>query len=160
MRAKQITIEVSTKERSSVRFSKKNIVAATLATVAATLLVITQTAGTIGGQQSYKLQGAWIQTVPGTPVLATMVFSPDPSGLRASISGKLAVRISAAQAFPDNESGGEFVGEAVMTGPDTAAITVIGYGTLLRMLVLKASHDFLDSSACSSQCLKVISFPV
>ncbi len=89
--------------------SKKSILAATLATAAAALLVITQTAGTTVSRSFSKLQDAWIQTIPGTPVLATMVFSPDPSGLRASISGKLAVRISAAQAFPDMESSGDFV---------------------------------------------------
>ncbi len=123
-------------------FSKKKLVAATLVALTAALLVITQTAGTTGAQPRYKLQGTWIQTIPGTPVLATFVFSPDPSGLRASVYGKLAVRISAAQAFPDMESSGEFAGEGVMTGPDTARITIIGYGT--KRVVPTATAPFDD----------------
>ncbi len=110
--------------------SKKTVVPAVVGVLAAALLVITQTAGTVvPTQQACKLQGAWIQTIPGTPVLASIVFSPEPSGLRASMSGKLAVRITVAQAFPDMESSGDFAGEAVMTGPATATMTIIGYGT-------------------------------
>lgn len=123
--------------------SKKTVIPAVVGCLGAALLVITQTAGTVvTPQQSCKLQGAWIQTSPGIPLLATMVFSPDPSGLRASISGNLSVRITVAQAFPDMESSGEFVGEAIMTGPDTARTTIIGYGT--KRAVPTAASPFDD----------------
>ncbi len=121
--------------------SKKNILGATLATAAAALLVITQTAGTTASPQSTKLEGAWIYTVPGTPVLATMHMSPDASGLRAAISGQLVVPIPATQAFPDNEFVSDFVGEAVMTGPYTAEMTIIGYGSKEVVPTLQSPFD-------------------
>lgn len=110
--------------------NKKNLLVATVATIGAALLVITQTAGTAGNPQSNKLEGAWISTMPGTPVLASFVLAPtDASGRRAAMSGKLTIGISVAQAFPDAESTGEFTGEAVVTGPDTTKYTIIGYST-------------------------------
>jgi len=121
--------------------TKKSILAATFAVVGAALLVITQTAGTTADKQENKLEGAWIYTIPGTPVLATMHMSPDASGRRAAISGQLVVPIPATQAFPDQEFTSDFVGEAVMTGPDTSELTIIGYGTKKVVPTLQSPFD-------------------
>lgn len=110
--------------------NKKNLLLTTFALFGVALLIITQTAGTSGNQQVNKLEGAWASTMPGSPVLASFVLAPaDPSGRRAAMSGKVAVGISVAAYFPDVEPSSLFVGEAVVTGPDTTSYTIIGYMT-------------------------------
>ncbi len=118
----------------------KKLLVATLATSGAVLFIMTQTAGTGGNSQSNKLEGAWTSSMPGTPVLGSFVLAPsDPSGRTAVMSGKVVVGISVAQAFPDAEPTGEFVGEAVVTGPDTTKYTIVGY--LTKKLAPPAPFD-------------------
>ena len=110
--------------------SKKNIVLTFVTAFGAALLVLTQTAGS--KHAASKLEGAWICKVPGTPMQWTVVYAPDPSGHRASMTGMIQVRIPADLWFPDLPPGVDggaygFVGEAVMTGPDTANTTMVGY---------------------------------
>ncbi|MBI2929484.1 MAG: hypothetical protein HYY24_27790 [Verrucomicrobia bacterium] len=112
--------------------NKKNLVVATLATMAAVALVVTQTAESKQNQAN-KLEGAWVAKVPGMPVQWSYVLSPsDPSGRRAAISGSLHVRIPADILYPDlvpaTDYSSDLVGEAMMTGPDTANFTSVGYG--------------------------------
>lgn len=121
--------------------NKKKLLVATVAATAAAFLVITQTAGTTGNQQSNKLEGAWTTTMPGTPIVGSFVLAPtDASGRRAAMSGKVTVGFPVSQAFPGAEPSGEFMGEAVVTGPDTTSYTVIGYVT--KKVVPTATSPF------------------
>jgi hypothetical protein len=127
--------------------NKKNLVVATLATLAAGLLVVTQTAGSKPNQQANKLEGAWIAKVPGMPIQWSYVMSPaDPSGKRAALSSTLHVRIPGEVWFPDLVPPVDyftpFAGEAVMTGPDTARFTGVGYG--IKKVVPSESYPFWE----------------
>ncbi len=112
-------------------FSKKNLVLTSVTALGAALLVLTQTASSNSTQIANKLEGAWISKVPGTAVQFTTVFTPDASGARASIIGALQVRIPVDLMFPGLppavDGSYDFVGEVVMTGPDTANATLLGY---------------------------------
>ncbi len=112
-------------------FSKKNLVLTSVTALGAALLVLTQTASSKITQTANKLEGAWVSKVPGTPMQWTTVFTPDTSGRRASITGALQVRIPLDLLFPGLppavDGSYDFVGEAVMTGPDTANATLLGY---------------------------------
>ncbi len=71
--------------------------------------------------------------MPETPLLFNGVFVPtDASGRRAAVYGSLLVRIPA-ELVPGSgvapvDQGSDYVGEAVMTGPDTAKLTMMGHG--------------------------------
>jgi hypothetical protein len=113
--------------------SKKKLIAVTFATAATALLVITQAAWTGPNSEANKLEGAWIAKAVTGPVQASYVITPsDPSGQRATLSGLIQVRIPIEVLLPgvfgESEISGDFVGEAVMTGPSTASYTVVGYG--------------------------------
>lgn len=109
--------------------SKRNIALTSLTLFGAAVLVLTQTAGS--NQRANKLGGAWIQSVPETPLLFNGVFVPtDASGRRAALYGSLLVRIPAELYSADlapTDHGSDYVGEAVMTGPDTAKFTMMGH---------------------------------
>lgn len=110
--------------------SKKNIVVV-LATVAAALLITTQGAWTKSNGGAKKLEGAWIAKSTTSPVQGSYVLTPsDPSGQHATLSGMIQVGIPIGVLLPefaDAELYGDFVGEAVMTGPDTANYSMVGY---------------------------------
>jgi hypothetical protein len=129
--------------------SKKNIVLTSFAALGAALLVLTQTAGSNPGPQSNKLAGAFVMSAPGTPLLFNGVFAPsDPSGHSAAIYGSLLVRIPAELWDPDVapvEHGGDYVGEAVMTGPDTAKFTVVGHG--IQKVTPSLEYPFFEKVA-------------
>jgi hypothetical protein len=83
--------------------------------------------------RSFKLEGAWVARVPSIPpLLWTYIMSPDPSGLRATLSGSIVVKVPARQwfapLFDDQEYASPMVGEMVMTGHNTAKFTSIWYG--------------------------------
>ena len=111
--------------------SRKNIVITSFATLGAALLVLTQTAGSSPSQPANKLEGSWIIAVPGTPLVWNGVFAPsDPSGRKAAVYGSLLVRIPADLMDPDvhyTDSSSDYVGEVVMTGPDTAKLIIVGH---------------------------------
>jgi hypothetical protein len=126
--------------------SKRNRVVATLATLAAGLLVVTQTAWINQSPGPNKLEGAWVARVPGTPLQWSYVMSPsDPSGHRAAISGSLQVAIPvsvmAPDLVPDFDYNSPISGEAVMTGRNTAKFTTIGYS--IKKVVPSAQYPFL-----------------
>jgi len=110
---------------------RRNLLIGTLTTLGAATLVLTQTAGTQRHQQSFKLEGAWIAKVPGTPLQWTYVLTPDSSGRRASLFGTLEIGVDVQGAvpglLPDNDSNTSFAGEVVMTGPDTAVFTAVAH---------------------------------
>ncbi len=113
--------------------NKKNMMAVAVATASAALLIVTQSAWSDPNGQANKLEGAWIAKSTNTPLQGSYVLTPsDPSGQRATISGLIQVRIPVPVLFPglfgDSKISGDFVGEAVMTGPDTGNYTIIGYG--------------------------------
>jgi hypothetical protein len=113
--------------------NKKNILVVTLASAAVALLIITQGAGAGPNAQANKLEGAWIAKAAVGPVQGSYVLTPsDPSGQRATLSGMIQVGIPVQVIFPDlfpeTEISGDFVGEAVMTGPNTGNYTIVGYG--------------------------------
>ena len=110
----------------------------------AALLVLTQTAGSKNNQQANKLEGAWVSKVPGTAMQWTTVYTPDASGRRATITGALQVRIPFEVMFPTLpppvDGSYDFVGEAVMTGPDTAKATMVGYA--VKKVTPSAQYPF------------------
>jgi hypothetical protein len=112
--------------------SNKSIVLTSVTALGAALLVLTQTAGSREDQQSYKLDGSWIITVPGTPLVWNGVFAPsDPSGRKAAVYGSVLVRIPADLVDPKvpyTDSSSDYVGEVVMTGHDTAKLILVGHG--------------------------------
>jgi hypothetical protein len=114
-------------------FRKKDVVVITLTTAAAALLVGTQGARTGPNGQANKLEGAWISKVENSPVQASILMTPsDPSGHTATMAGVIQVQIPGQVLFPSQfgsvEESGDFVGEMVMTGPNTANYTIVGYG--------------------------------
>jgi hypothetical protein len=120
--------------------SKKSIVLLTLATTTAGLLILTQTAASNATPQPIKLEGAWVSRVPQFGNQWTTMFAPtDPSGRSAVIWGALQVSIPS-QSFctgvPPSDSNSDFTGEAVMTGPDTAAFTMVGYSLNQGQIVM------------------------
>ncbi len=82
--------------------------------------------------QSNKLEGSWIGKVPGTPVMWSYTLSPDPSGRSAAMSGSIPVPLGPSLIvpglFPDLEYYSPMVGQATMTGLDTAEFTAVYYG--------------------------------
>ncbi len=119
--------------------SKKSLIVASLSVIGAGLFVFT-TAGS-KEQPGNKLEGAWICKAPLPAPFPTaqwtVTFAPtDPAGRAAVVSGSLQVAFSAVlcpatgQGTPpafDGTISRDFIGEAVMTGPQTARITLIGY---------------------------------
>ncbi len=127
--------------------SKKNIVLTSVTALGAALLVLTQTAGSNNKHAANKLEGTWITKVPGSPMVWTVVYAPtDPSGRRAAVKGSLQVRIPADVLFPglpSAEDGSyDFVGEAVMTGPDTSKGTIVGYA--IKKVTPSADYPFRE----------------
>lgn len=113
--------------------SKKKLVLATFATIAASWLVLTQTAATNKNNQSNKLEGAWIAKVPGLASQWNYVMTPsDPSGRRAAVYGSLIVtipgRLVSPVPVPEFDYNSPFVGELIMTGPQSVKFSAIGYG--------------------------------
>ena len=129
--------------------SKKNIVLTSLVALGAALLVLTQTAGSNPGPQSNKLAGAFLLSAPPTPLLFNGVFAPsDPSGRSAAIYGSILVRIPAELWDPDLapvDHGGDYVGEAVMTGPDRAKFTAVGHG--IQKVTPSLEYPFFEKVA-------------
>ncbi len=82
--------------------------------------------------KAYKLEGSWVVKVPGTPVLWSYASSPDPSGRSAAISGEIHVPLGPSiivpGLFPDLEYYSPFVGQMIMTGPDTFEFSSVWYG--------------------------------
>lgn len=106
---------------------------ATLTTGAAVALLATQTAWSKPKGGANKLAGSWVAKATTNPVQATYSLIPDPSGHHASIIGSLQVQIPASGTPGSPVPGADvlsptFTGEAVMTGPDTATYSVVGYG--------------------------------
>lgn len=90
-------------------------------------------AGNDSHRPSYKLEGAWIARVAGTPIQWAYTLSPDTSGNRAVLSGSVHVKIPSAfypdpSLFADTEYQTDMVGECVMTGRDTGKATAVFYG--------------------------------
>ncbi len=116
-------------------FSKKSIALTSLTIAGAALLVLTQTAGSPESGQPRRLQGAWLISAPGpvpdTAILFNAAFAPtDPSGNRATVYGSLMIRIPGELLDPDVPpmgQPGDYVGEAVMTGPNTAKFRIVGH---------------------------------
>jgi hypothetical protein len=130
--------------------SKKNLVLVSIATASAALLIFTQVAQSGPNAQANKLEGAWIAKVPGTPLQWGYLISPaDPSGRRAAISTTLHVRIPGDVWFPGLVPPVDyftpFVGEVVMTGPDTATFSAVGYG--IKNVSPSESYPFWEQVA-------------
>jgi hypothetical protein len=86
------------------------------------------------GKGGFKLEGAWVAKVVGTPGQWSYVVSPDPSGRRASAVGSVDIGFSANGAclgqaeFEPSDSASPILINIVMTGPDTASYYAIWYG--------------------------------
>lgn len=92
-----------------------------------------QSAGNGSHRPSYKLEGAWIAKVPGTPMQWGYAMSSDPSGNRATLTGSVHVKIPPQfypdpDMFADTEYQTDMLGELVMTGRDTGKATAVFYG--------------------------------
>ena len=110
--------------------SKQKIVMTALVAAAAAFVLVPQIGASGPDQGGFKLEGAWVAKVPGTPVQWSYTLSPDASGRRAAISGAIQVGIKPAVfgLFPDVEFVSPIIGEAVMTGPDSAVFNSVWYG--------------------------------
>jgi hypothetical protein len=109
--------------------TKRNIVISAMAAAAAVILVA-RIGATGPAAENFKLEGAWIAKVPGTPVQWSYTVSPDPSGRRASLFGYIEVGIKTAVYgyFADSEYQSPLVGEAVIGNDGTIAFSSIWYG--------------------------------
>jgi hypothetical protein len=119
-------------KRSAIMKSKYATLAVCVAAAGAFLLLNPHVQSQSGEPQSIKLEGAWIATVPGTPMLWTYTMNPDPSGRKASISGSVQVPVPPSLIVPglfaDVEYLSPMVGQIVLTGQDTANFTAVWYG--------------------------------
>ena len=111
--------------------TKQYAALAIIAMAAGAFLALNPPAQSAAGK-SYKLEGAWTASVPGTPVHWSYVIAPtDPSGKTAVVKGEFVVPIPTAFMFPelaDQEYVTEFYGEAEMVGNDTVKFTIMWYG--------------------------------
>ena len=110
-------------------FNRKMLVAVPLTIACAAALVLTTTGS--ARQPTYKLQGAWVSRVPGYPMQWTTMFAPtDLLGRHATLWGTLEVPIppqALCTNVPTFDATSDYMGEAVMIGPDKAQVTMIGY---------------------------------
>ena len=110
--------------------TKPRIALAILALAAGTSFVLTQAAWSNRQKQPLKLEGAWVASVPTTPLGWTYTLAPsDPNGQSAVLQGTIHIPAEPTWggAFPDAEYLSALVGEAVMTGRNEAAFTVLYY---------------------------------
>jgi hypothetical protein len=126
------------------------LIGATLVAVAALSLALTQNAGSQVAQQANKLEGSWIAKVPGTAIQWNYTMAPlDPSGHRAALTSTLHVRIPGEVFYPGVippvDYFTPFVGEVVMTGPNTAKYKAVGYG--MKKVVPSESYPFFEQVA-------------
>ena len=108
-----------------MRIRKSKLVGTTLVAAAAVFVVPGPSSLAAGNSAANKLEGAWIAKVEGTPLQWSYVLSPDASGRSASIHGSIEVG-GASPVGADHSS--PLIGEAVMTGPNTAKFTSLWYG--------------------------------
>jgi len=111
---------------------KRNIAFVVFGVALGTMIILTQTAWLDAHRHCYKLEGAWVAKVVGSPLQWTYTLSPDSSGRSASVSGSIQVHIPPAVVAPglfaELEYNSPFVGEIVMTGRDTTKFTAVWYG--------------------------------
>lgn len=110
--------------------SKQKVVMTALVAAAAAFVLVLQIGASGPDQGGFKLEGAWVAKVPGTPVQWSYTLSPEPSGRSASVSGFIQVGIKPAAfgPFPDADFVSPIIGEVVMTGRDTAVFNSVWYG--------------------------------
>jgi hypothetical protein len=117
-------------ERTNRMKTKRNIALAGLALALGAVVVITVGAGRGHEREPFKLGGSWVERYPGTPLLATYTQAPtDPSGRSAVLQGTAIITDPTLFGmFADAQYISAFVGEGVVTGPETAAHTTLWYG--------------------------------
>lgn len=81
-------------------------------------------------QQPFRLEGAWVITIPGTPALVTFTMSPtDSNATNAAIYGSTLIGDPTLQGtFTNAQYQTPFVGQATLTSSNTGAITFLQYG--------------------------------
>jgi hypothetical protein len=112
--------------------SKRKTAILVLIFAAALFVLIAQLSASDHNQSRFKLEGAWIARttfvdIPGfseTSFQWNYVLAPDPSGRRATIRGSVDVAFPQIIAY---DFLSPLIGEAVMTGPNTAAFDSIWY---------------------------------
>jgi hypothetical protein len=109
--------------------SRRKVVVAVLAAVAAGGLAVTPASAGGNAASAYKLEGAWIAKAAGFPLPLqwTYVLSPDASGRSAALHGSIDVGVGGAAGL-GAEYASPLIGQLVMTGPDTAKFTTVWYG--------------------------------
>ncbi len=113
---------------------RRNIALAAFGVALGAVVILTQAGWS--GPKCYKLEGAWIGKVPGSPITWSYALSPDPSGRTASMSGSIQVPVhhlllvkpGDPDPFPDFEYFSPMVGTARMTGQNTGEATCVWYG--------------------------------
>jgi hypothetical protein len=126
-------------------FTKRSITITVAGVALAAFLFLTQTASSTGDAKSVKLEGAWIGNTPGLG-LTTWVWTPDPSGRRASC---IVHPISLDPAFLASlgaDSVSAFPVEAVMTGPNRGTVTEVAYplnaGQIVGIVLISGTFEF------------------
>ena len=99
---------------------------ATLISISACLLLAAPAA--MAERGAYKLEGAWVARVEGTPIQWSYVLVPDPSGRRASLAGSIDVGFSVAALFGPTDRSSMLMANLVMTGPDRGVFNSLWYG--------------------------------
>jgi hypothetical protein len=112
--------------------SKKNTTAMVLIAAAALFVLLAQIGVSGDDQSAFKLEGAWIAKIPGTPGQWTYTFSPDSSGRKATVFGTIQVALQPASIylglFEDVEFNSSIIGEVILVGNDIAVFNSIWYG--------------------------------
>jgi len=109
--------------------AKRNVTVAAVGVCLGALLIVSQTAGSNRGHQPFKLGGAWIMKFQGNPTTCMVTDAPDASGRRAAVSGTTVIGDpTLGGAFLEAQWQSPVMGEAVVTGWDRGAFTVVQYG--------------------------------
>lgn len=97
------------------------------------LLAATSNARSQEPQETFRWDGAWVMTIPGTPLLAAYTLSPiDSATSRAAIYGSTLIGDPTLMgAFTNAQYQTPIVGQTTITSSNTAVFTVLQYGMRL-----------------------------
>lgn len=116
-----------------MNIKKRKILMAPFMAAAIVIVLVTQIGASDHGQEAVKLEGAWVARVTSMngqsgqyPFQWSYVLAPAPSGRSASIHGSVDVAFPQDPRLP-HDFATPIIGEAVQTGPNTAAFNSYWY---------------------------------
>lgn len=135
---------------------KRNIALAALGMALGTVLIVTQAAWSDDKPQWLKLEGAWVASVPGTPLAWMYTYAPsDPFGRSAVIQATIHIPAdpTLGGAFPNAQYLTTLVGEAKVTGPNSAVFTGVYYAMKAGVAGPEKVYIGLDSGTIKKTSL-------